>query len=207
MKEIALIGFVIASIYACNTTVKDTDSEKKATNDSVAIIADKDESDTVIKAISPDQLITPGKGIGHILLGEDQAKAIEQLGKPDFGDAAMGSSLVTWYANHDSSSYQTSIFSGRNFGAKDENIAHIKKILVTSPWFNTAEKIGVGSTLHEIKQSFTVHTNNQLNRGIKTFTDKSKGISFEINNEDKCVGIIVHNTNEEAGTYLDMHQK
>lgn len=213
MKKIfantALILFTTICLIACsspadknttNTTSADTTASKHqpATGDSL----------TSDKEVPADQLITAGKSIGHIVLGDDQATAIAQLGKPDFGDAAMGSSLVNWYSKKDSTKYQTSIFSSKNFGAKDENIARIKKILVTSPWFKTAEKLGVGSSFASISQSYqlkSIHTAAQ-DDSVTTFTDLDKGISFEIDKANKCVGVIVHGPGEEGGTYLDMHQ-
>jgi hypothetical protein len=214
MKKIfahtALVLLTTVCLIACsppadkntpNTTSADTTAGQTQTTTSDSLTSGK---------VPTDQLITPGKSIGHIVLGEDQAAAIAQLGKPDFGDAAMGSSLVTWYSKKDSAKYQTSIFSSKNFGAKDENIARIKKILVTSPWFKTTEKLGVGSAFADISQSYqlkSIHTAAQEKDSVTTFTDLGKGISFEIDKASKCVGVIVHGPGEEAGTYLDMHQK
>lgn len=164
---------------------------------------------TEVRAIPAEQLITPGKSIGHISLGGSLDSLIQMLGRPDAGDAAMGSQLSTWYANHDTAGYQTSVFSSRNMGNKDEALSRIKKILVTSPWFKTAEYMSTGNTMQDIDKYYTLKEGNsyQSKQGktIKTYSDIDKGISFEIDGAGKCVSILVHAPNSTADTYLDMH--
>jgi hypothetical protein len=164
---------------------------------------------TEVRAIPAEQLITPGKSIGYIKLEGSADSVIQLLGRPDTGDAAMGSQLATWYAGHDTTGYQTSIFSRRNMGNKDENISRIKKILVTSPWFKTGEYISTGNTMKDISKFYTLKegTGYKARNGenIKTYTDMAKGISFEFDAAGKCVSILVHKPNSTADTYLNMH--
>lgn len=164
---------------------------------------------TEVNAIPAEQLIKPGVGIGQLQLNASADSAVILLGKPDTGDAAMGSQLATWYAKHDTSGYQTSIFSRRKLdGSKDENVSRILKILVTSPWFKTAEYMSTGNTLKDISKYYTLKEGNSYQtkgQTIKTYTDLSKGISFEIDEAGKCVSILVHKPNSTADTYLNMH--
>lgn len=157
------------------------------------------------------RLITAGKGVGQILLSDDPIIVTKKLGKPDFEDAAMGKSLMTWYANHDSTGFQTSIFSGRSMGGKDENRFYIKKIFITSPWFKTAEGLGVGSTQIEINKYYTlrpVQAYASNKEKIQIYTDTDKGISFEIEKMNKIsIGVIVHKPHEDIGVYLNMREK
>jgi hypothetical protein len=163
---------------------------------------------TEVRAIPAEQLIKPGEGIGKISLEEGLDSVMQVLGRPDAGDAAMGSQLTTWYANHDTAGYRTSIFSRHNMGSKDENVSHVKKILVTSPWFKTAEYMSTGNTMKDISKYYTLKkgTSYKANGStIDTYTDMAKGISFEIDENGKCVSILVHQPNSAADTYLNMH--
>ncbi len=155
-----------------------------------------------------DWLITAGKSTGHIILNDDVQNVIKRLGKPDSSDAAMGSSLMTWFAKHDITSYRTAIFSHRNMGGKDESISHIQKILLTSPQFKTGEGVGVGSTKQDIKKYYALKpTSTYTNNGgkVQIYTDLAKGISFEIDGSGRCVGVVVHKANNTAVAYLNMH--
>ncbi|RFZ81369.1 hypothetical protein DYU05_18980 [Mucilaginibacter terrenus] len=163
---------------------------------------------TEVKAIPAEQLIEPGVSIGHIKLNSSLDSAASTLGRPDCSDAAMGSALYTWYADHDTTKYKTSIFAHRNMGGKDEAVQRIKKILVTSPWFKTSEYISTGNTLADIKKYYTLKQGNNHNaqgQTIQTYTDTEKGISFEINPSGKCVGILVYQPNSSADASINMH--
>jgi hypothetical protein len=155
-----------------------------------------------------DWLITPGKSIGHIFLNDDVQNTIRQLGKPDSSDAAMGSSLMVWFANHNSAGNRTAVFSHHNMGGKDESVSHVQKILVTSPQFKTNDGIGVGSAKQDIQKNYTLKPTSTYSKNggkIQVYTDLEKGISFEINGTGRCVGIIVHKANDTASAYLNMH--
>ncbi|MBD1363578.1 hypothetical protein IDJ77_07135 [Mucilaginibacter sp. ZT4R22] len=192
------ILFAIVLAVACKQKTKDA-----AGNDTP-----EPPDTTEVKAIPAEQLISPGQSIGHIKLDGSADSIVQLLGRPDTGDAAMGSQLATWYADHDTAGYQTSIFSRRDMGGKDEPVSRIKKILVTSPWFKTAEYISTGNNLKDIGMYYTLKEGSSYKKNgqtIKTYTDIEKGISFEIDMQGKCVGILVHQPNSAADTYLNMH--
>jgi hypothetical protein len=161
-----------------------------------------------IKTITSTQLIIPGRSIGNIQLSEDVANVSTSLGRPDSSDAAMGSSLMVWFAKHNPAGYRTSVFAHRNMGAKDEIISRIQKILITSPEFKTADGYGVGSTADDIKKSYNlIPTSDYKNKNgkVQVYTDLDKGISFETDAAGKCVGIVVHKPHDTAVAYLNMH--
>ncbi|SDI06216.1 hypothetical protein [Mucilaginibacter gossypii] len=166
-------------------------------------------SDTnTANTVHSDWLITPGKSIGHIILNDDVQNVIKQLGKPDSSDAAMGSSLMVWFAKHDITRYRTAVFSHRNMGGKDESISHIQKILITSPRFKTGEGVRVGSTKQDVQKYYALKlTSTYTNNGgkVQIYTDPGKGISFEIDSSGRCVGVVVHKANDTAVAYLNMH--
>lgn len=221
IKNSFLILLLAASLAACNQSTKKqdtTDSTQQQTADTTAKLAKLTDTaadkmttkDTGLTApVAADKLITPAKSIGHIFINDDVASAIKLLGKPDSSDAAMGSSLMVWFAKHDVNGYRTSVFSHHNNGAKDEAFSRVQKILVTSPWFKTADHAGVGSPIDSIKHNYILKpTSTYKLKGdkVQVYTDLDKGISFEINTTDnKCVGVVVHKAHDTASAYLNMH--
>ncbi|UOE48925.1 hypothetical protein MTO98_31475 [Mucilaginibacter sp. SMC90] len=159
-------------------------------------------------ASQSDWLITPGKSIGHIVLNDDVQNVIKQLGKPDSSDAAMGSSLMVWFAGHNPAGNRTAVFTHHNMGGKDESVSHIQKILVTSPRFKTDGGVGVGSTKQDVQKNYTLKPTSSYSKNgskVQVYTDLEKGISFEIDGAGSCVGIVVHKANDTASAYLNMH--
>lgn len=153
-------------------------------------------------------LIIPGKSIGAISLNESIDTAKKLLGKPDYIDAAMGSVLLTWYAGHDTTANYTSIFAHHNFGGKDEAIAHIKKILVTSSVFTTGDGVSTGATLKDISSRYHLQLNShyiKYGKTISIYSDIKKGIAFEIEAGNKCTAIIVFKPNDTPSAYINMH--
>lgn len=198
MKQYPLL-FLLACLCACQPK---TDKKEEAIQK-----AQKTEK----PAISADLLITPGKSIGQITVNEDFDNVQKRLGRPDFSDAAMGSALFTWYAGHDTASYQTSIFGHRNMGGKDENTLRVKKILVTSPDFKTADSVHTGIDLEAIKTHYNLTQKGQYKTAgyaVNIHADTPKGIAFEINTKNNmCVGIMVFKPGNEPATYIDMHER
>lgn len=220
MKNSLIILLLSTGLFACNQSSKkqtpaDTTQQTVDTgkikqpilDDSIAKRPATTDTGTS-KTVSADRLINPGRAIGRILLNEDVENVSQLLGRPDSSDAAMGSSLMVWYAKHNSSGYKTSVFSHRNMGGKDENISRIQKILITSPEFKTADGVGVGATRDEIKKAYDLKpTSDYKNKDgkVQVYTDMDKGISFEIDASNKCVGVVVHKAHDTASAYLNMH--
>jgi len=158
----------------------------------------------VVRSVSPDSLISPGKGIGNIRLGDDANKLINIMGKPDRSDAAMGASLMVWFAGHDVAGYEISVYAHRNMGAKDEHISHIKQIRVTSSNFKTAAGIGVGASLDSIQKHFMPVKRKVP--GAAVYDDAKAGVSFEMDTANKCSAVIVHAAGDSSATYINMRE-
>ncbi|OKS88585.1 hypothetical protein [Mucilaginibacter polytrichastri] len=165
--------------------------------------------DTVkLPPVSAAQLIDPGKSIGLTHLNESLDSVSLKLGKADRGDAAMGAAFTTWFAKHDTSGYQTDVYSHRMMGGKDDNTSRVKLIRVTSPYFKTIQGVGTGLTLTEIGKHFHVkHIANYITGTdtLKVYDDTKEGISFEIDKGDKCTGVLIHAPKDAASGYLSMH--
>ncbi|MBK0380318.1 hypothetical protein [Mucilaginibacter segetis] len=199
-RYLILLLFTVA-IFSCK---QKTSSSSAATEQ----VPDSTQADTT-QVVAKDQLIIPGKSIGHILLNEPTDSVIKVLGKPDKQDAAMGSVLMTWYAGHDTSGYETSVFAHHNMGGNDEAIAHITKIMVTSPVFKTADSISVGDKLTDIEKYYPLKklkTYQVKGKPVDVYTAADKGISFEIDTATKeCKSIVVHNAGGSPSAYINMH--
>lgn len=189
--------------YSCRQRSHSAD-----TSDQPAINKVKGTDDTN-KTTRPDQLIIPGKSIGKIVLNGNADSAVDLLGKPDFSDAAMGSVLITWYVKHDTAGYKTSIFANHNFGAKDDSVARIRKILVTSPDFKTAEGLNTGLPLSEYQKHYDlkqVSAYTAKGQKILVYEAKNKGIAFEVNPaSNRGAAIVVYKPGDTPATYINMH--
>lgn len=188
---------IVCFALACNQPEKPAEKH----NPPVNII------DTAHTTSTRNQLtITPGGGIGRVTIGENTDSVINALGKPDAGDAAMGSQLMTWYAGHDSAGHQTNVFGHRNMGAADEAISRVKAIRVTSPDFKTAELLRTGLSFDEIKVYFSTTKKSGGTKGRSIYEDPRAGIAFEVDGKNICRAIIVFGPGAGSGTYLSMGQ-
>jgi len=182
-------------MLACNSPANKATNDPAATNTSAA--------DSTVK---PDQLITPGKGIGHLSIGLPVDSVIVRLGRPDSSDAAMGSALMAWYSK-DAGKHRTAVFASRNMG--NEDVSRIKKIMVSSPWFRTHDGIATGAILADIEKSYKLKQVDDFTarqKGLQVFDDNGQGITFDIDSTSrKCVAITVHTAHEKPGTYINMH--
>jgi hypothetical protein len=188
-------SLIIVSIAICllacgnnskkETTLADTNKVPKDTTGQQ--LGDKNDTTTrhtmasdtgTANTAQPEWLITPGKSIGHIVLNDDVQNVIKQLGKPDSSDAAMGSSLMVWFANHNSAANRTAVFSHHNMGGKDESVSHVQKILVTSPRFKTNSGVGVGSTKQDVQKNYILKPTSTYSKNggkVQVYTDLEKG--------------------------------
>lgn len=205
MKKIIIpLAFAIA-VFCLASCGPHSGHEKTGKQDLTAVKAIDDTSKTVVA----DKLIVPGKSIGKIVIGASADSLSDILGKPDFSDAAMGSTLMTWYSNHDSGSYKISVFAHHNFGSTDEKVARIRKILITSPDFKTKEGLATGLNLNEYQKHYQlspVSSYKGKGKKIKIYEAKGKGIAFEVDSlTGKGVGIVVHQPKDSLATYINLH--
>lgn len=202
MKRIIFILPLVCYLFACKPKAGHETQDKQ---DLTAVKA----IDDTAKVIPPDKLIEPGKGIGKLLLNGNADSAAAFLGKPDFADAAMGSALMTWYAKHDTTGYKTSIFADHNFGAKDEGVPHIRKILVTSPNFKTADGLGTGMGLYQYQKHFrlkAITSYKARGKKVKVYEAKDKGIAFEVDSASgKGLAIAVYKPGDSLAAHINMH--
>ncbi len=199
LKKLIVIGGFYCFLTACNQSTTQT---KNAADTVFSSVISAEE-----KQVSAAALIVPGKSIGHITLRENADSVYKALGKPDSGDAAMGKSLSTWYANHNPKGYQTQIFCSRYMGSPDENTSRVKQIRVTSPFFKTKEGIGTGTVLAQVQVKFKVIKTASFKNKKPPYAifDNRKGIAFEVSG-GKCTAVIIYLPGDRGGiTYLSFH--
>jgi hypothetical protein len=162
--------------------------------------------DTPLKVIVKAKLIIPGKSIGDIRLNESADSVITQLGKPDSSDGAMGASFMAWFDKTGKIVRQTSIYTHRNMGAKDENISHVKVIRETSPTFKTTDYGGAGSALKDVMKLYKLKKHPAPgNKKIWLYDNYQAGIGFEVDSTGRCQAVYVHAPNDSSATYLNIH--
>jgi len=197
MKYFSLLLLPALWLTACNQTTQKNQIPQTVATDKDTSVSNSTVNDSANPA---DKLIVPGKAIGQTAINASGQEVFKRLGKPDAGDAAMGKALSIWYAGHDSTGYETMIYTTRQMGTEDD-APKVKQIRVTSPWFVTAECIHNGSTLQEISKVFqiTKMATFTLNKETYTIYKSARGIAFEINSKGICKGIIVFSTASQPG--------
>ncbi len=205
---ILLMVLVSFGIISCKNN---SDSEDKISDSSEADTQimpgnTMGKTDAIIKnknEVNADWLLVPGISAGQTQLNENADNLFQRFGAADGGDAAMQKAVAVWYAQHDSTSYSTAVYTARN--TDSPTIAKVLQIRVTSPVFKTTNGIHTTSSLPDIQNEFQVEKTETYQDAGNSYSvyDSKKGIAFEINSDDKCVAIIIHKAGVTGeGTYL-----
>lgn len=186
MKYLAFILLVFITVSCKNETKKESSTEHQAP------IHEK--AGNTQDQIPQEKLIIPGKQLALIQLNKDIQAVLDRLGKPDKSDAAMGKSLLTW---NNLNNAELSIFTARKMGIED--FSRIKAIRSLSRKFKTKNNLGVGSTLEDIKQKFSLQKVGEFQENENKYTlyTTAKGISFEIDTDQSCHGVIITPKNDQ----------
>ena len=165
------------------------------------------------KEFTSAQLIKPGKSIGQTALNMKAEEVNKRLGKGDKSDAAMGKAWSIWYSKptaRDTIRKETTIYFVTNMGGPDE-ASRVKQIRVTSAYFKTADNLGVGSQLKFIQRAFphlekvTSYASDLTKQPITILDDITTGIAFEINPDNTCVAVVVHEPQQPVNTtYINL---
>ncbi|GGG78043.1 hypothetical protein GCM10007415_07560 [Parapedobacter pyrenivorans] len=155
--------------------------------------------------ISDSLMLVPGQSAGAFRLGDSDRVVHRLLGNPDFSNAAMGKAVLMWYTDTDSS-YPLSIFTSRDMG--NDETARIKQIRITSPHFETQESIHVGAALSEISDAYAkplrIVETYAGKGGMYSIYDTDEGIAFEVDADDRCIAIIIHEPHTGVTSYLPL---
>jgi hypothetical protein len=161
--------------------------------------------DTTVPA---NRLITPAKRIGMTSINEISSQVYKNLGPSSMDDAAMGGkNMASWYSkpivkNGDTIIHETNIFFTTAAFGTAHAVARAQLIRITSPWFMTKQRLGVGSSLANIKKSFpklkkvASYVSPKTQQTVFIYDSNVAGIAFEIDGQDECIGITVHKTGD-----------
>jgi hypothetical protein len=157
-------------------------------------------------SLSPIQadntFIVEGKSMGDVHLGATDAQISAVLGKTDRGDAAMGQLTLSWFyrstARKDDGNWLDIYFrrdeEGRNYFAKE--------IHTNLSRFKTREGISVLSSLTAIRRAYPdlrpAMADRQDEGATSLYDSAEKGIAFEFDAKEKCIGIILHKPGVEV---------
>jgi hypothetical protein len=143
-------------------------------------------------------VITPGVGIGRVLLGQRLDEAHASLGAPKLSDAAMGGRLwEIWRSG--------TAFDGKRQNGPEELEIYftrersdlggpslVRQIRVSSPFFRTPSGVSIRSSFSEISESFpNLRIDEELTYALsggrnekefEMFVDRTRGIAFEFRN-------------------------
>lgn len=206
--------FLVLSCWNCSPKQENQTAQTENRADSLTTEQTSvNKPDTAV--ITASRLIVPGKSIGQTALKEKAEVVTTRLGKPDQGDAAMGKALSTWFSKpaanaSDTTRHQTTIYFKTNMGGPDE-ASRVDQIRITSPYFLTQDSIHVHSDLAAIQKAFpeivkvAAYTAPQTSTKVTIYDAVAAGITFEINEQKRCVAITVHAANQEIkNTYLPL---
>jgi len=196
MNKLNYTGLLlVAMATACHSPA---DQKKDSISTTHEVTAGED------KKLDSTRLIIAGKQAGNIYLGQDMEAVFKLLGKPDDGDAAMGSALAIWNKNKPLivfSSYRDS-----NMVIKD-----VKQVSVSAADFSTAEGIHTGLSLKALKDAYpelekaAAYTHTKTKAELTVYDAVSKGIAFDVQ-QDTCTAITIHPLNKSVnGVYLTMY--
>jgi hypothetical protein len=143
-------------------------------------------------------VITPGVGIGRVLLGQRLDEVHASLGAPKLSDAAMGGRLwEIWRSG--------TAFNGKRQNGPEELEIYftrersdlggpslVRQIRVSSPFFRTPSGVSIRSSFSEISESFpNLRIDEELTYALsggrnekefEMFVDRTRGIAFEFRN-------------------------
>lgn len=174
--KIFLLLFLGILLTSCQS-----DAKKKQENTNPA--TSSAEKDSIAKAY----LLIPGKQFGTIQINGNADKALADLPKPDFGDAAMGKVLMRWNNFEGDSLF---MFNTQQMGVED--FKRIKIIRSFSNKYKTKEGIGVGSSLADIQNHFNLENQGTITENSKNYTlYQDKGIGFEIDENQICRAVLI----------------
>ncbi|AMP97218.1 hypothetical protein AY601_0249 [Pedobacter cryoconitis] len=196
MNKLNYTGLLLFAMATACHSPADQKKDPFSTAHTVTAIEDK--------KIDSTKLIIAGKQAGSIYLGQDMQAVFKLLGRPDDGDAAMGSALAIWNKKE-----PLLVFSSY----RDSNmvIKGVKQISVSAPGFSTAEGIHTGISLKALMVAYpelekaAVYTHLQTKAELTVYDAVAKGIAFDVQ-KDTCTAITIHPSSKSVNeVYLTMY--
>ncbi|MXV49747.1 hypothetical protein GS399_02100 [Pedobacter sp. HMF7647] len=197
----ACLGFAMILAISCSQPAK----HERAGQDSLTATTSI-ESGPADDSIPPSRSIIPGDRIGLTRLNDRADSIVNNLGKPDSGDAAMGKSVSYWFSKPRKE--VTMVYFTTNMGAPNA-VPRAKQVSVTSSFFTTKSKVSTGASLDFIKKKFPLlkilGEYSDKARKISVYNDPS-GIAFNVDDSGRCIAITIYEAGKDPSqTYLSIH--
>lgn len=150
-----------------------------------------------VPAAAEDKLtIEPGNRIGQIALEQNAESLTTLLGVPDLQDAAMGKAWQTWYGISKDTVGKTQLNIFTNYKDNELREKVVRLVRVTSTDFRTADKIGAGSLISDIRKRFpeveaVASYPDPPHAEVLLYDDREGGIAFEIA-DSVATSVIIH---------------
>lgn len=209
-------NYIILSVAVCLIACSEKKSEPVRPQNEITLDSIT-KSDSLTKIITPKQidpklLIVPGASIGLTALGQS-AESLAVLGQPDLSDAAMGKAWMSWYSKKtDSKDFKSELMICTGYKDSEMKEKVIKEIRINSADFKTSKGNGTGQTLSSLQQEFPAlkaiasYKNTNLKSEVQIYDDIINGIAFEVQDNDKCIGVIVHSKQKQTTCeYIVLH--
>jgi len=142
-------------------------------------------------------VLVPGQSLAGVALGPNGAEELKKLGKPYRIDRGMSQTRQVWKWFKPGGRFDTFFLHTTSNGATDAQPSDgvtIDLIRTTASRFKTADGIGAGSTLDQIRQSFPDAA--PVDGTSTIFDDVKRGIAFEFSNtptnQSACIAVMVH---------------
>ncbi|MVN78312.1 hypothetical protein GO988_18435 [Hymenobacter sp. HMF4947] len=163
-------------------------------------------------APTPQALVVPGRSLGQTKLGSN-ATTLGALGKAAYSDAAMQKAWTTWYGRRPtdgSAPNELDVYTAPQ--ANDVDHHTVQVVRATSPWFQLANGLRVGSSLAVIWAAYgrlPLATSYPLAAGQRyLYDDVRRGVAFETDGTagtSRCRALIVHTPGRAVvATYLSL---
>lgn len=151
----------------------------------------------LVLGVPANLLITPGRGIGNTWIGDTEARVVARLGKPSYGDAAMGHFWSSWEKRGEILDIYTE---------RSPNNPKVRLIRVTSPSFQTTKGVRTGAAKDAVLHKYPTARREKIFqvKGDRMVTElydgRRDGIAFEFQNK-RLVGITVHPLNHSVDAW------
>jgi len=199
---------IAVSIVGC------TDKKPAVITPEKEIVSDTVKTVIPENKIEPTLLIIPGESIGLTSLGQS-AETLAKLGRADLSDAAMGKAWMSWYSKKaDADGFKSELMIKTSYKDSSMNEKVIKEIRINSADFKTRGGNGKDQDLARIKLEFpdlkvvAKYKNTITKAVVQVYDDTNNGIGFEIQQDGKCIAVIVHPKQQSTiSEYLVLHDE
>jgi hypothetical protein len=152
-------------------------------------------------------LVVPGQSLGRVQIGANPEKALATLGRPTYGDAAMGKSWSTWVGKGGG---RLDVYTVRDATGTSRERVTVHLARATSASFHLANGFKPGSSIKSLQRAYPaakVTGSYKAPSGtIRLWDDVQRGLAWEAAPNGRVLALIAHRKGEPVtaslGPYL-----